>query len=122
LGLRVRQIRLDALQRSTTLGVSAADLAEATLVGGEAVRRIAAGESGHMVTLVRVPAPMYRCVAGIAPLDQVVDEVRTLPGAFLEGDDVSRAFREYAEPLLGGPLPPHGRLGGTPISPRLPVY
>ncbi|MBN1287887.1 MAG: diphosphate--fructose-6-phosphate 1-phosphotransferase [Anaerolineae bacterium] len=123
LGLRAREIRMDALQRSNTLGVSTTDLVEATLVGREAVRQAVRGAGGQMVTLVRVPAPTYRCTTGAAPLDQIAGAVRTLPAEFIApGGDVSAAFRAYAEPLLGDPLPPHGRLGGKPISPRLPVY
>lgn len=124
LGLRVRQIRLATLQRSNTLGVSSTDLVEATLIGRAAVREAVSGTSGVMLTLVREPAPVYRCTTGVAPLPEVTQTVRTLPADFIapSGTDVSAAFKAYAEPLLGQPLPPHGKLGGKPISPRLPVY
>jgi 6-phosphofructokinase 1 len=124
LGLRVREIRPDTLQRSGSLSLSTVDLAEATLVGQEAVRQAAAGNSGHMVNLVREAGQAYHCRTGLVPLSRVANAVRPLPESFiaLDGRDVSHAFRDYAMPLLGDPLPPHGRLGGLPVTPNLPAY
>ncbi len=124
LGLRVRGVRLSSLQGASTLGTSSIDLAEATLVGREAVRRAVEGISGQMITLVRERGPRYICRTGLAPLERVAGVMRPLPDDFIapEKTDVTAAFRAYAEPLIGGPLPPHARLGGKPVSPHLPVY
>jgi 6-phosphofructokinase 1 len=77
-----------------------------------------------MVSLVRETGPAYRCNTGLVPLDLVANAVRPLPGSFVapNGRDVSHAFRDYAMPLLGEPLPPHERLGGLPVTPNLPAY
>jgi hypothetical protein len=70
-----------------------------------------------MVTLVREPGPAYRCDTGLADLGRVANAQRLLPDDFLTpaGNLVTAAFREYALPLVGDPLPRHVRLRGEPV-------
>jgi 6-phosphofructokinase 1 len=92
---------MSAAHHSTT------DLAEAELVGSEAARLALAGASDRMVTLVRRSNRPYRCEVGTAPLAAIANRQRALPAAFIGNDGVSvtPAFRRYALPLLGEPLP-----------------
>jgi len=65
---------------------------------------------------VRVPDDEYRCETGLAELADIANATRPLPQAFLSatGTGVTEAFRAYALPLLGAPLPRYAGLGAAP--------
>jgi 6-phosphofructokinase 1 len=73
-----------------------------------------------MVTLMRAPGPIYRCDTGLVELERVANEERLLPDAYLDaaGTGVTPAFREYALPLIGDPLPLRVRLRARPVTGR----
>jgi len=112
LGLRARYDKPGDLQRMSSASVSTTDRDEAELVGWAAVREAAAGTTGKMITLVRQAGPVYACETGLTDLERVANERRPLPPEFLtpDGRGVTQAFRDYALPLLGDPLPQHTRL------------
>jgi ATP-dependent phosphofructokinase / diphosphate-dependent phosphofructokinase len=112
LGLRARYDKPGDLQRMSSASVSATDREEAERVGWQAVREAAAGATGKMVTLVRRAGPEYACDTGLTDLARVANARRALPPEFLtpDGKGVTQAFRDYALPLLGDPLPRHARL------------
>jgi 6-phosphofructokinase 1 len=112
LGLRARYDKPGDLQRMSSAAVSATDRAEAELVGRVAVEQALRGESDKMVTLVRRSGPEYGCDTGLTDLVRVANTHRPLPPEFVtaDGTGVTSAFREYALPLLGEPLPRHVRL------------
>lgn len=110
LGLRARYDRPNALHKVSSAHVSPVDRAEAEMVGAAAVAAALAGQSEQMVTLVREPGPTYRCTTGLAPLAAIAGRERRLPADFFAGSDITDAFRAYALPLLGGPLPRYPRL------------
>ena len=112
LGLRARYDRPGTIQRMSTSNLSDVDLAEAQEAGRQAVHALLAGHSNEMVTLIRPDAAVYRCEFGLAPLAAIANTEKLLPSEFLPTPDAlpSPAFRAYAEPLLGGPLPEHARL------------
>jgi ATP-dependent phosphofructokinase / diphosphate-dependent phosphofructokinase len=116
LGLRARFDKPGDLQRMSSLAVSDVDRTEAELVGRAAVKAALAGETDKMVTLVRIPGDEYRCETGLTDLAGIANVTRQLPPAFLSaaGTGVTEAFRTYALPLLGAPLPRYTRLGATP--------
>ena len=99
------------LARSMAPTVSRVDAREARMVGEAAVRYALQGESGKMVTLVRAPEGPYQCGVGLAPLEAVAGKERLLPEGFSEPvtEFPTRLFRDYARPLMGGPLPRFGR-------------
>lgn len=112
LGLRARYDRPGTIQRMSTPCQSDVDLAEAYEAGRRAVEALLTGSTDQMVTLIRRPGPEYRCDYGLAPLSAIANVEKPLPPEFFPGDDAlpTPAFRAYAEPLLGGPLPRHARL------------
>jgi 6-phosphofructokinase 1 len=69
------------------------------------------------VTLVRHNEPEYHCTTGLVDLVRVANVQRLLPAEYLEDNRtmVTRAFRDYALPLIGGPLTHHARLKGTRV-------
>jgi 6-phosphofructokinase 1 len=91
---------------------SETDAAEALAVGAEAVRLALAGETDRMAVLVRESDEPYRCALATAPLDEIANQQRTLPAKMIPEPraGATSAFRRYAEPLLGAPLPRHARL------------
>lgn len=120
LGLKTRFDKPGTIQRMSMALASPVDLEEAYLVGQMAVRYAVEGRGDEMVTLVREPGPEYRCVTSTAPLARVANVERPLPPEFLnaERNFVTRAFVNYARPLIGGPLLPYGRLARVPPGDR----
>jgi ATP-dependent phosphofructokinase / diphosphate-dependent phosphofructokinase len=73
------------------------------MVGKEAVKLAAGGESGKMVTLVRKEELPYSCSSGTVLLEKVANVEKMFPdGLFTEGGNhVTEGFRRYALPLIG---------------------
>lgn len=115
LGLRARFDKPGDLQRMSSCAVSAVDRAEAELVGAVAVDALLRGESGKMVTLVRRTGDSYGCDTGLTSLASVANQHRPLPQEFItpDGRGVTAAFRSYALPLLGEPLPAYPAIFGV---------
>ncbi len=114
LKVRARYEKPGTIQRSMVACLSRADVMEAEMAGRAAVRYALEGHSDQMVTLVRAPGPAYACTTGLAPLEQVANRVKAMPGEYLDATSyfVTPAFMEYARPLLGSPLPRFGRIPG----------
>ena len=112
LKLRARFDKPGDLQRMASFSVSRTDRDEAYQVGKMGVQALLAGESDKMVTLVRQTEPAYHCTTGLVELARVANEQRLLPGDYLDESKtmVTRAFYEYALPLIGDPLPEHAWL------------
>lgn len=117
LGLQARFLRPGLIGRALMGCVSDIDQQEAYLVGKMAVIHAVRGKSGYMVTLVRESAPVYRCMAGLARLEEVAAVEKKLPDEYINerGDSITDGFREYALPLIGDPLPEHVRLEGFAV-------
>lgn len=118
LGLRARFDKPGDLQRMSSLAVSLTDRAEAEQVGAAAVRAALAGTTGKMVTLVRRPGPEYACDTGLTDLARVANVHRAMPVEYLSADGlgITDAFRVYALPLLGEPLPRYASLDAARIT------
>ena len=118
LGLRARFDKPGDLQRMSSAHISRTDQDEAFRAGRAAVAAAVSGATDKMVTLVRAPGPTYGCEMGLAALDVVANAQRLLPPEFLdaEGTGVSQAFRDYALPLVGDPLPRYVRPQGKRLT------
>jgi len=112
LGLRARFEKYGTLQRMSIACRSETDAAEALAVGREAVGLALAGRSDVMAVILRESDDPYRWTLGSAPLASVANEQRLLPPEMIPEprSGPTPAFRRYAEPLLGAPLPRHARL------------
>jgi 6-phosphofructokinase 1 len=112
LGVRVRFDKPGTIQRMATAYVSSVDRSEAELVGREAVRLCAGGESGVMVSLARSAGSEYHAETSTVGLDVVANNQRRLPDEFINerGNGLTDAFVAYATPLIGEPLPVFERL------------
>lgn len=112
LGLRARWEKPGTMQRTSTAHRSQVDADEALELGREAVRMALAGMSDCMAIIQRESDHPYRSSLGIAPLSAIANAQRVLPAEFISepSSGLTHAYRQYAEPLLGGPLPNHARL------------
>ena len=112
LGLRARYERPGSLQRAAAWAISETDAAEANAAGAEAVRLALADESDVMVAIHRGTSESYSAMLGTVALSDVAHRERSLPDDFIgESEiDVAPSFLNYAQPLIGGPLPPLFRL------------
>ncbi|MBX6342083.1 MAG: phosphofructokinase, partial [Thermomicrobiaceae bacterium] len=117
LGLNARFDKPGTIARMSICCASEVDLAEAFEVGARAARLLAEGVSEVMVTIERLSDEPYRATTGTVPVAQVANRERRLPDEFIapDGRSVTPAFRRWAAPLLGGPLPPYGRLLDLPL-------
>jgi len=111
LRLRVRYEHPGTIQRSMATCISRNDSDEAEMVGREAVRYALAGYTGQMVKLIRDSGQPYRCSVGLAPLERVAGQVKTMPKNYLDCKNYSTTpmFSAYARPLIN-PLPHFARL------------
>jgi len=112
LKLKARCDKPGTIQRVSAALASPVDVAEAYEVGRHAVRCAVQGITDKMVTIMRKPGPGYEAEMGTCDLEAVANEEKYVPDEFINeaGNDVTRAFVEYASPLIGGPLPPYARL------------
>ncbi len=117
LRLRARFDKPGDLQRMASDSVSATDRDEAYLVGRQAIHALMHGESDKMVILVRHNEPTYHCSTDLVELAEIANVQRLMPADYLdEGKTmVTKAFYDYALPLLGEPLPHHAALKLTRI-------
>ena len=113
---RVRADTFGYLQRSFPDVVSETDAREAFAVGRHGVRFAAAGQRAGSVAIVRKKGARYAVEYRCVPLKNVARDTRHMPAAFINaaGNDVTKAFVDYAAPLVGR-LPRIGRLKGKPV-------
>lgn len=121
LKLKARLDKPGTMQRASGLCISTLDSAEAYLAGAIAVKHAVRGGSGSMVTLVRESDQPYRCTTGLVGLEAVANREKHLPSEYINnaGNHVTEAFKTYARPLLGDPLPPYVTLARRLIAKRL---
>ena len=121
-GFKCRYVKLGTCQRNAMHFASATDVAEAALCGRTAVKAAMDGEVGKMVTLVRHKKNGgYECSTGLAELSDVANGEKKVPAEFInkEGNFITDAFREYAEPLIRGEADVEIGDDGLPVYVRL---
>ena len=106
LHVRARYDKPGTISRMSMNAVSVVDLHEAEQSGREAVLRLAAGDTGVMVGLIRERDEPYRVRYGTVDLEQVANIERRMPASMIDasGTGVTREFRTHALPLLGEPV------------------
>ena len=119
--LQIKRVRADTfgyLQRSFPGVVSENDAKEARAVGMNAVKHAVAGkEVSGSVAIRRKPGKKYQVYFELVPLKNVAKETRHMPDNFInaEGNDVTKAFIDYAAPIVGK-LPEIGRFKGVKVA------
>ena len=105
---RVRADTFGYLQRSFPGVASPVDQREAFLAGRAAVKAALKGAlSKGTIALVRARGCAYKVAFVPMPIQDAAKETKAVPKAFIakNGHDVTKAFLDYARPIVG-PLPP----------------
>ena len=113
---RVRGDTFGYLQRTFLGCVSDVDAREAREVGEKAVQFAMWGERNGSVAIQR--SGVYAVDYALVPLNDVAGKTRVMEDAFIAagGNDVTEAFRDYLQPLLGSDLPQAHRLRAAPVA------
>jgi len=107
----VKRVRADTfgyLQRSFPGVASETDAREARQAGAAAVKAALSGAIAKgTIAIVRAAGKKYAVAFVPRPIAEAAKFTRAMPDAFIakNGHDVTRAFLDYARPLVG-PLPP----------------
>lgn len=117
LKVKVRSVELNVSQRCSSAMLSGTDYREAVISGAYGVKAALNGKSGHMVTLRRRPEYPYRVEYGTEDVNLICNREKTVPTEWIinHGSDISRAFAEYALPLIQGQVK-------VPLENGLPVF
>ncbi|MBE5812037.1 MAG: 6-phosphofructokinase [Clostridiales bacterium] len=101
LGVKVRSIELNVLQRASSLTLSETDVEESENVGREAVKAILDGETHVMVAIVRDED--YNISYDTVNVLKVCNKERTFPIEWIiNKNDISDDFIQYISPIIKG--------------------
>ncbi len=110
---KIKRVRADTfgyLQRSFPGIASETDAAEARAVAAAAVNSAVNDFSSGSIAIKRKPGKKYKVEYKRVQLKKVAKETRHMPAKYInkEANNVTKAFIEYAKPILG-PLPKTAR-------------
>ena len=107
LGIKVRSVEVNVLQRCAGHMASMTDLTESFLSGKHAVVLAKNGESAQMVSLHRLSNAPYTYELSNTPVSEVANQAKEVPVAWITPDhhDVTAEMIAYLKPLVAGEVP-----------------
>ncbi|MBQ9983040.1 MAG: 6-phosphofructokinase [Lachnospiraceae bacterium] len=104
IGVKVRSIELNVLQRCAAHISSLTDINESFSLGSHAVEYALAGKSKCMLTLNRVSEQPYTIEIGTADIDGIANEAKSIPREWINnaGNDITQELYNYMAPLIIG--------------------
>lgn len=104
IGVKVRSVEVNVLQRCAAHMASATDLNESFTLGNKAVSLAGEGITASMVTLERVSNTPYEVRYDHAPIAGIANETKSIPREWINetGNDITPALYEYLKPLIQG--------------------
>ena len=113
LGLPVRSVELNILQRSAAHILSKTDITEAYNAGKYGIKIYLKGYTDKMVTISRTSNSPYRVKYTITPLASIANYVKPVPNSWINerGNNITDDYLEYALPLIQGDIKPHIKNG-----------
>ena len=104
LGVKVRSVEVNVLQRCAAHLTSGTDIAEAAASGRYAVERAAAGETAFMSAIYRMSDQPYRTEFTSVPVSEVANRAKEVPREMINdaGNDVTDEMIAYLKPLVVG--------------------
>lgn len=107
-GFKTRAIEFSTLQRAASHITSLTDMEEAFHAGSFGVEAALDGKTGVMVVLRRIGEKPYGCAFDTCDIHQIANAEKTVPAEWItaDGRGVTRAFLDYARPLIMGELLP----------------
>ena len=117
LGVKVRSVEINVLQRCAAHLASKTDLSESFALGKKAVALSEEGVTASMVTLERLSNEPYRVEYRSAEIRQIANEIKCVPAEWIapSGSDVEQPLIDYLLPLIQGEP-------DIPYENGLPVY
>jgi len=116
LGVKVRAVELNVLQRCASHCLSKTDIDESVLTGEKAVSFALENNSGIMVTCTRLSDRPYDVNIGFDNIENIANLVKTVPQSYMNSgkNGVSQDGLDYLLPLVEGEImPPYNN--GTPV-------
>ena len=104
LGVKVRSVEINVLQRCAAHMASATDLEESFQLGIKAVNLASDGHTGLMTTLTRVSDTPYKVDISYTPVSNVANKAKSVPKEWInpEGNNVTEDMINYIKPLVIG--------------------
>lgn len=104
IGVKVRSVEVNVLQRCAAHMASATDLNESFTLGNKAVSLAEEGITASMVTLERVSNTPYEVRYDHASIAGIANEAKSIPREWISetGNDITPALYEYLKPLIQG--------------------
>ena len=104
IGCKCRSVEINVLQRAASHFASKTDLAESFKIGKTAVSYALRGVSGEMMIFERENGENYKIKISSMDINLIANKEKTLPENFINarGNDVTKAFINYARPLILG--------------------
>jgi ATP-dependent phosphofructokinase / diphosphate-dependent phosphofructokinase len=104
LGFKYHWALPDYLQRSARHIASAVDVQQAYALGKAAIEFAMQGKNGVMPIIIRKPGKHYRWTIGEARLEDVANQEKKLPRAFIseDGFHITKRCKDYLLPLIQG--------------------
>lgn len=116
LGVKARSVELNVCQRCSVSMMSAIDQKEAISAGTFGVQAALNGETGKMVSFIRIKTAdgSYSMECSLEDVNEICNEEKTVPQEWIckDGSDVTEDFINYARPLIQGAVDiPYGEDG-----------
>ena len=104
IGVKVRSIEINVLQRCASHLASATDQSEAFALGEHAVLLAEEGVTASMVTLTRTSNTPYAVAYDHAPIRGIANEAKSIPREWINahGNDIRQELYNYLYPLIQG--------------------
>ena len=104
LGVKVRSVEINVLQRCAAHLASRTDLEESMALGEKAVALSEEGVTASMVTINRVSDAPYQVEYGYAQIAHIANEAKSVPAEWIapSGNDVTQPLIDYLTPLTQG--------------------
>ena len=101
LGVKVRTVELNVLQRASSLNLSKTDMDEAENVGREAVKAALIGKTRKMVSIVRNNE--YDISYELVEVNKICNKVKYFPEEWIiNKNNIADEFKEYIIPIIKG--------------------
>lgn len=104
LGVKVRSIEINVLQRCAAHLASKTDLDESAALGRKAVSLSEEGVTASMVTIQRISDSPYKVEYSYAQIATIANEAKTVPISWISPsrNDVTQPLIDYLAPLIQG--------------------
>ncbi|MBR3769470.1 MAG: 6-phosphofructokinase [Lachnospiraceae bacterium] len=104
LGVKVRSVEINVLQRCAAHLASQTDLTESVMLGRKAVMYSEEGITACMTVLNRVSNEPYTVEYQYAEIKNIANEIKSVPKEWINdaGNDVTEEMMQYLHPLIQG--------------------